>query len=152
MERRDPFLYPREISVDRPPIRRPFSPWSGRTKDENRKCENRGGTFEIHDISHTPGFEVQPTASPVQNKRKFVSIYRLTRVVSSSCEILPSFLPPSLPPTRGELAGPILQYLYFSMLKPRYTINYINKLWSSILSSAWPLSDFVLLLISRWRG
>ena len=41
----------------------------------------------------------------------------------------------SLPPSRGELAGPILQYLYFSMLKPRYTINYINKLWSSVTIS-----------------
>ena len=70
------------------------------------------------------------TFSSKQVKKKKFSRY-LTRALS----LLPmnhTLLPPSLPPTRGELAGPILQYLYFSMLKPRYTINYINKLRFSI--------------------
>lgn len=43
-------------------------------------------------------------------------------------------LPPSLPPEESWRALPILQYLYFSMLKPRYIINYINKHRSPVIS------------------
>lgn len=64
-----------------------------------------------------------------------------TCVVSPFCAIetlccLPPFpsLPPSLPPEESWRALPILQYLYFSMLKPRYIINYINKHRSPVIS------------------
>lgn len=46
----------------------------------------------------------------------------------------PLSLPPSLPPEESWRALPILQYLYFSMLKPRYIINYINKHRSPVIS------------------
>lgn len=46
----------------------------------------------------------------------------------------PPSLPPSLPPEESSRALPILQYLYFSMLKPRYIINYINKHRSPVIS------------------
>lgn len=52
---------------------------------------------------------------------------------------LPPSLPPSLPPEESSRALPILQYLYFSMLKPRYIINYINKLRSPVISRTYEL-------------
>lgn len=65
----------------------------------------------------------------IKKKKKKKSDILFTYVVFLFCAIEPLFfLPPSLPSTRGKLVGPILQYLYFSMLKPQYTINYINKL------------------------
>lgn len=72
---------------------------------------------------------------PYPAKRKSIPLY--VRPLSFPCNrdpILPSCLPPSLPPVESSWALPILQYLYFSMLKPRYIINYINKLRSPVVS------------------
>lgn len=65
--------------------------------------------------------------SPLRASRLF---YPSVQSKIPSC--LPAFLPPSLPPEESSRALPILQYLYFSMLKPRYIINYINKLQSTV--------------------
>lgn len=117
------FLYSRKISTDRSSIHRYFP---HRQANERRTKKKR--TEEMHKICNTSYPRFRNIASAFLSEQNKKSRDILTCVVSPSCEIVPSSLPPSLPPTRGELAGPILQYLYFSMLKPRYTINYINKL------------------------
>lgn len=73
---------------------------------------------------------------PVSCKRHPLYVRRpfSPSVQSKVLSCLPAFLPPSLPPEESSRALPILQYLYFSMLKPRYIINYIKKLRSPVIS------------------
>lgn len=73
---------------------------------------------------------------PVSCKRHPLYVRRSfsPSVQSKVLPCLPAFLPPSLPPEESSRALPILQYLYFSMLKPRYIINYIKKLRSPVIS------------------
>lgn len=75
---------------------------------------------------------------PVSRKKHPLYVRRVSFILLCNRKPHPAFLlsslPPSLPPEESSRALPILQYLYFSMLKPRYIINYINKLRSAVIS------------------